>query len=379
MEAFLFPIRNAVLSLMAVVFLWGCATSHEMARIPPCGSPSGSQEITWYGPAEPGDRRSNEARCRTVGPPVVIESPSAPFGELDPLDSLAVFSWNMAVGEGDLLSFLEEEVGVTCSGAETRVGRGFTHFVLLLQEAFRWSPDLPALNDPNLAARKTDQTPRSGGGLDVVEVARHCGLSAVYVPSGRNGVDVPGEDLLDKGNAILSTLPMSDFFAVENPFETERKVGVAANVPTPASMPLRLVNAHTEVTSTFRRVLLTGNQVRTRQVLGLIEVLEAQEEAEGRRLPTLLGGDFNTWSGGESALRFLRLALPDSPAWDGKATRGPFPTDHLFFRRGSEGKGAGERSTALVAGSYRATDRAYSSDHHARFVLLWFGPGSTDR
>jgi hypothetical protein len=48
-----------------------------------------------------------------------------------PQDSLVVFSWNMAVHGGNLLAFLEEAVGVTCSGAETQVGEAYPHFVLL--------------------------------------------------------------------------------------------------------------------------------------------------------------------------------------------------------------------------------------------------------
>jgi endonuclease/exonuclease/phosphatase family metal-dependent hydrolase len=368
-----------LVAIVMVTSLSACAISHEMAPISPCGSLTILPEIRWYGPTEPRDRAANEQRCLTVGPPVIMEAPKASFGALGPLDSLAVFSWNMAVGGGDLLSFLKEEVGLTCAGGDTQAGGAFPHFVLLLQEASRRSQDLPPLDDPSLAARKTVHAPRPGGDLDVVDVARRCGLAAFYVPSGRNGVDVPGEDLIDKGNAILSTLPLSDLLAVENPFETERKVAIGATIHTPAPAPLRLVNAHTEVTSTFRRVLLTGNQVRVRQVLGLIDVLEAHEKLGGRRLPTLLGGDFNTWSGGESALKFLRQAFPDSPEWDGKATRGPFPTDHIFFRRGSEGRETGEITTSLVAGSYRATDGAYASDHLARFVKLWFAPEPTGR
>ena len=374
-----FPGSTGSFLLLAGSFLCGCAISHEMTHISPCGTKPVSAEILWYGSAEPRDRIANDQRCLTVGSPVVMSAPEASFGALARHDSLAVFSWNIAVGGGDLLSFLTEEVGVICAGGDTQPSKIFPHFVLLLQEASRQSPDLPPLDDPSLAARKTSHAPRPGGDLDVVAVAERCGLAAFYVPSGRNGIDVPGEVLVDKGNAILSTLPLSDLFAVENPIETERKVGIGATIPTPDSVPLRLVSAHTEVTSTFHRVLLTGNQVRVRQVLGLMDVLDAHEEQYGHSLPTLLGGDFNTWSGGESALKFLRRAFPDSPKWDGKATRGPFPTDHIFFRRGLEGGGANEVSMSPVAGSYGVIDRAYSSDHLARFVQLWFGSESSGR
>jgi endonuclease/exonuclease/phosphatase family metal-dependent hydrolase len=303
---------------------------------------------------------------------VVIQNPGASFEALEPGDSLAVFSWNVAVGGGDLLSFLEREAGLTCLGPETHASSALPHFVLLLQEAFRRSEDLPPLADPGLAARRSVHAPHPKGDPDVLEVAEMCGLAALYVPSGRNGADAPGERRLDKGNAILSTLPLSDFLAVENPFETERKVSAAASVPIPGSSRLRLVSAHMEVTSTFRRALLSGNQTRARQAAGLIQALQIREKEEGRSLPTLVGGDFNTWSGWESALRMFRAAFPDSPAWDGLSTMGLFPTDHIFFRRGSMGSVPAEGPNPLVAESYRRIENRYSSDHHGRVLWMRF-------
>jgi endonuclease/exonuclease/phosphatase family metal-dependent hydrolase len=370
---------RTVLGLAGVGLLWGCSVSHRMGPISPCAAPLEDQEISWFGPTDSRDRRANGVRCRTSGPPVVIESPGAFFEALHPGDSLAIFSWNVAVGGGDLLAFLEQEVGIVCLGSETRASTAFPYFALLLQEAFRRSEDLPPLDDPGLAARRSVHAPHPRGDPDVLEVAGLCGLATFYVPSARNGADVPGEGRLDKGNAILSTLPLSDLLAVENPFETERKVSVAASVPTPGFAQLRLVSAHMEVTSTFRRALLTGNQTRARQAAGLIEALRAHEEEQGRSPPTLVGGDFNTWSGGESALKMVRAAFPDSPPWDGLSTMGPFPTDHIFFRKGSTGGDPVEGPSPLVADSYRRIDRRYSSDHHGRFVWLRFGGGQDRR
>lgn len=368
----LLPSERAASALAAPLLLWGCSVSHQMAPIAPCGWSRDSTEITWYGPSEARDRRAHEARCRTSGPPVVMKTPAAPFQGLGPGDSLAVFIWNVAVGGGDLLSFLEQEVGLACLGPETGPSVEFPHFALLLQEAFRRSEDLPPLHDPRLAARKSRHDPHPGGDPDVVEVATRCGLAAFYVPSGRSGADVPGEKRLDKGNAILSTLPLSDLLAIENPFETERKVSAAASVPTPGFSPLRLVSAHMEVSSTFRRAFLTGNQTRARQAAGLLDAIDAQETEEGSSPPTLVGGDFNTWSGGESTLKLFRRAFPDSPPWDGLSTRGPFPTDHIFFRRGTTGDTGRGGANPLVAGSYRRIDNPYSSDHRGRVVWVRF-------
>jgi len=350
--------------------LAGCAVSHEMALISPGNLPSRSPEISWYGPASISDRRSNEDRLRTVGPPVTARVPAAAFAALRPGDSLAVFSWNMAVGGGDVLSFLREEVGIVCRGPASCSGSRYSHVVVLLQEAFRRSADLPPMIDPALAARKSEHDPHPEGDPDVVETAARCGLALVYVPSGRNGADAPGEIRHDKGNAILATLPLSDIVAVEHPFETERKVSLAATIPVPGGTPLRVVTAHVEVTSTFHRVILTGNQTRVRQVAGLIDVLDRIGGAEGRRIATLVGGDFNTSSGWESALRMLRRTFPESPPWDGQSTRGPFPTDHIFFKAAPDADVTGELSPRLIPGSYRRIEHRYSSDHHGRFVWL---------
>ena len=62
--------------------------------------------------------------------------------------------------------------------------------------------------------------------IDIVEAAGRLGLSLVYVPSMRNGSDTDE----DRGNAILSTEPLSDVAAVELPFERQRRVAIDAAV-----------------------------------------------------------------------------------------------------------------------------------------------------
>ena len=362
--------RPAPTGWLCLTLLAGCGVSHEMALISPGDLASRSPEISWYGPSSIGDRRSNEAWLRTVGPPVTVRAPAAAFEALRAGDSLAVFSWNMAVGGGDLLSFLQEEAGIVCRGAASRSSSRYSHVVVLLQEAFRRSADLPPVIDPALAARRSEHDPHPEGDPDVVETAARCGLALVYVPSSRSGVDAPGETRHDKGNAILASLPLLDIVAVEHPFETERKVSLAATIPGPGGAWLRVVTAHVEVTSTLHRVILTGNQTRVRQVAGLIDVLDRIAGAEQRRAPVLVGGDFNTWSGGESALKMLRRTFPESPPWDGQSTRGPFPTDHIFFKTAADADGTGELSPRLIPGSYRRIEDRYSSDHHGRFVWL---------
>jgi len=352
------------LALGAGTFVSACALRHDMEPIPSCGAVAASR-IRWWGPSDPDDRTANDARCRTVGDPVVVPRPAAGFDVPVPGDSLAVLSWNVAVGAADLLSFLREEVGVTCQGPGSRPGPHFRHAVLLLQEAHRHSATLPPTDDPRLAGSPTYHPRPDDDDPDVVETAALCGLAVAYLPSGRNGPDRPDQRRVDKGNAILSTLPLDGFAAVETPFETERKVALVADAPLPGRGRLRFVVVHLDVISSFRRVLLSGNQNRARQARGVLEALDSLERSEGAAPPTIVGGDFNTWSGYESALRLFRAAFPDSPPWGGESTRGVFPTDHVFFRRGV-GPGPG---VALLADSFRRLRFRYGSDH--RPLLVW--------
>lgn len=362
-----------VCAVGACVLLGACALRHDMARMSPCGMGAASR-IRWWGPSDPKDRVANDVRCRTVGDPVVVPTPAPGFDALMPGDSLAVFSWNVAVGAADLISFLRDETGLTCAGPASRPGKRFRHVVLILQEAYRQSDGLPAMADPRLAGSPALYPRRPDEDPDVVETAARCGLAAAYLPSGRNGADRPGQRRVDKGNAILSTLPLDGLVAIEIPFETERKVALVASVPLPRGRRLRIVAVHLDVITNFRRALLSGNQNRVRQVRGLVEALDSLERSEGVSPPTLVGGDFNTWSGFEGALRLLRADFPDSPPWGGEGTRGPFPTDHIFFRNNEDTAS----KVTLLADSYRRLDVRYGSDHEPKFVWLSLeGPAPT--
>jgi endonuclease/exonuclease/phosphatase family metal-dependent hydrolase len=346
-----------------------CAVSYDMDRSDPCNIDAEPSDVSWYGPSDPETKPFLDQWCRTVGPPVNKPLDTKRFSDTAQADSLAVFSWNMDVGAGDLSAFLREEVGLSCIPGSTITGPPFSAVVVLLQEAFRWAPDLPPLDDSRLAARGRKHPPRPDADPDVVTVSDLCGLALWYVPSGRNGVDRPGKRIADKGNAVLSSLPLSDLIAIEHPFETERKVAVGASISLAGGRLVRLVNAHLETTASFHRTLLTGNQTHLQQVEALIGAVEDHEEANGGPIPTLMGGDFNSISGEDGSLKRLRKAFPDSPEWDGLTTKGPFPTDHLFFRE-QPPQGGGPASPFLIADSYRRIESSFSSDHRGRFAWI---------
>ena len=231
--------------------------------------------------------------------------------------------------------------------------------MILLQEVYRASSRLPEERaGPNIP-RRIEPNPPPGGCRDISDVAEQCGLALLYVPSARNGPDEPGQVPEDKGNAILSTLPLADLAAIELPFESGRKVAVAATIPGPSGERIRVASVHLDVASTLTRTLISGNATRLRQALGFAVALESIDS-----LATVVGGDFNTWSADESALKRLAIYFPDSPPWDGRPTRGPFPPDHILYRTVQ-----GSRIN-LVEGSYRRFDETYGSDHAARIVWL---------
>jgi len=320
-------------------------------------------DLTWSGPAESRDIEQNNVWCRTVGRPVFRDLPAGRLEQASRVDSLAVLTWNINLGGGDVVAFMAQELGLTCDPDERGDRRAEReppfHFVILLQEVYRLSATLPEVPPGATIPWRIDSDPRPGGPRDIVEVAERCGLALLYVPSARNGPTEPGRRPEDKGNAVLSTLPLTDLAAIELPFEASRKVAVVATVRGPGGERIRVTSVHLDLASTLARTLISGNTTRLRQAMGFAEALESTESSS-----TIVGGDFNTWSASEATLRRLALRFPDSPPWDGRPTRGPFPTDHILFRtvQGSR--------IELVEDSYRRLEDTYGSDHAGRIVWL---------
>ena len=318
--------------------------------------------LTWVRAAGRRDQELGAAWCETVGPPVVVPAPDTRFTALSVEHTLTVVTWNMNVGGGDLLSFVGSELGLSCGGPTgPQRGADVQPFVLLLQEAYRRSEQLPVAAPSSAIPRAVDPERRPGADLDIVELAELCGLSLVYVPSNRNGPDSEARPREDKGNAILSSLPLAAPVAIDLPFETSRRVAVAAELRVGGRATIRVVSLHLDVTALPFRMLRTGNQNRARQASGLIEALSLLDRRQPEVSGTVVGADLNTWASKEGAAALMRRAFPQSPPWDGRPTRGVFPTDHVFFRSNME---------SPQVSDYRVLESSYRSDHHARVVLL---------
>ena len=307
-------------------------------------------DVRWFSPASPSDRRTHAEWCGTVGPLVIKPRPRANRPSSPPDAPVAIVSWNTHVGGADLLAFVRD-----LRGGRWSEGRPAGQFVLLLQEVFRRGADVPApvgASPPIPDAIRPGA--RSPGRVDIVDVAERTGLALFYAPSMRNGESGGAHDGEDRGNAILSTLPLDDFRVIELPFERQRRVAVAASVALPGggdAGPLRVASAHLDALGAPRRLVVLSPVARRRQVRGLVAALPPEE-------PAVLGADLNTWvSGREGALTDLRRAFPDTPAARG-STYGSLRLDYLFFRLAR-----GWRAAWSVA------DRAYGSDH--RPVVSW--------
>jgi endonuclease/exonuclease/phosphatase family metal-dependent hydrolase len=325
----------------SAVFISGCAGRPHAIRQDAAELRTASAAVTWFAPELDADRVSLESWRRSVGPPVV----SASSARVSSAQSrrLVIVNWNMHVGGGDIAGLFAD--------VQRQWGPD-TPIVFLIQEAYREGPEVPRRIDGRASFASLIRSLRPDGSREEVEsAAQRLGLHAYYVPSMRNGgPDISAED---RGNAILSTVPLTEHSAIELPFERQRRVAVAATVAgtTPSGRPwrLRVVSAHLDNMVGARRLWIAGGEFgRTRQARGLVSALADQG-------PLVLGADLNSWFGfRDGAYRAASTAFPQTPVSDRRATfHGLLRLDHLFFR-------LNDGWTAQFA----RADATYGSDHY---------------
>ena len=290
--------------------------------------------------------------CTAVGPAVYAERRRNALTH-DAVDELAILSWNVHVGGGDIVGI----VNALRSG-ELTDGEPVRNFVVLLQETFRTGDTVPRTPAGVSIPRRIEAFPPDGRRQDIVQTARALGLGVFYVPSMRNGAH-EGVTAEDRGNAILSTLPLVNFAAIELPFERQRRIAAAATVTgiDTAGNPwhLRLVSAHLNATASIKRLWVFSSGVRGRQARRLATVLAGED------VPTVIGSDLNSWAGGPSEPAFTEL-LPHFPQTSipiGQSTfRGGRMLDYMFLR-----------VPPVWASEVRTIDRFFGSDH--RPLISW--------
>ena len=316
-----------------------CVGRYSLAVRPDAGSGA----VSWYAPADIGEGRVLERWRDSVGPPVF----SAAQSTVGQTGSLMLVSWNTALGAGDVERLIRD----------VRHERPEAPIVLLLQEVYRGGPEVPALLPDNAAFASRLRGMRANGRRDEVEtIAGALGMNVYYVPSMRNGGPLLSDE--DRGNAILSTLPLSALTAFELPFERQRRVAIGATLTGAdrhgENWQLQVVSAHLDNMAGLKRLWVASEFGRLRQTRSLVHQLRGNE-------PLVLGGDFNTWFGfSDQAFREAARAFPETRLTDRRATfRGLLRLDHLFFRLPNG-----------WSARFRRADDNYGSDHYPLIATI---------
>jgi len=210
-------------------------------------------------------------------------SPAAPAAEHD--GRILIVNWNVHLCHGNVTALLHE-----LSRRESAAGYGTPNFVLLLQEALRRDKDIPNPGR-NRVPRRIAPPLRRG---DIVDWAKKMKWRMFYAPSVRNGRLV-GNRAEDRGNAILTNLPMNSVEQIELPVGVHRRIAVMAIIGEESRPLFRVAAAHLDTRASLSRGWVFGGpSARKRQAQALVSVLE---EVSNDGLPLIVGGDLNTHLG----------------------------------------------------------------------------------
>lgn len=283
--------------------------------------------------------------CRAVGGPIFVDVPAAVSAGAPSLEELVVLSWNAHLAEGELRDLIAK----LKSGELT--GRPVNHFVLLVQELYRRGDAVPEFDIRDRSAFAI--VPRDPESLDVEDHAASLGLSLLYVPSMRNGPELRE----DRGNAIVSTEPLIDPFALELPLARQRRValGAAVRVRTADGVKrLEVMDAHLEPLSSPKTLWVFKNP-RARQVRAILDVLDTDRYEGDAVAGVVLGGDFNTVRGGsrEDAYHLARKWSTSLKNEDRRDTHMMGRLDYVFAKLDD-----GWKMTT------RRLDERFGSDHY---------------
>ncbi len=255
-----------------------------------------TDSVTWHRLAPEEQRASLDRWCSSVGPPVIRHA--RPISA--PITALVVATWNVHVGGGEVDRLLE-----WIRAQPALAGQAYG-VVLLLQEAFRAGPDVPA---PPEGMDMPKGIRRRGAVKDVVELARTLDLHAAYVPSMRDG-SLTAADARDRGNAILSTEPLSDVRAIELPLGRQRRVAVGATVTPAGVSALRVITLHLDT---------RGRRVEQARALSAYLADAATAGA-----PTIVGGDLNTLMGRrDRAYTIIDAVMPEERCGNNRTNEWP--------------------------------------------------------
>lgn len=297
-----------------------------------------------------------------IGEPVALDL-SVPAAVTS--STIDVISWNVAIGLGHIEDVVNRLRAGELDGETRPLDRPL---VLLLQEVYRSDASVPAQLNSRFHGGKVPREPRR----DIVETAHALGFCLRYAPSMRNG-----RHRSDRGNAILSSVPIQSARYFTLPHVRQRRVVVAAEL---AGQPgLTFATAHLDT-----RGRLQGGAAGTASGYGAGRHAQASALAArlARQWPAsqrvILGADLNTYLGTrEPLLRALERAgfhrCPHHPLRSHTFHAPPVRLllDHLLVR------GTGLIDAVAVrrldADARDRTRYIFGSDHHpllARIALV---------
>jgi endonuclease/exonuclease/phosphatase family metal-dependent hydrolase len=228
-------------------------------------------------------------------------------------------NWNVHVGHGDVARLVEK-----ISSVESANGFGKPEFVLLLEESFRRGAEIPASTGMKVPSRIAP--PASNP--DIQEVARELGWWLYYAPSMRNG-DRVGMHAEDRGNAILSSLPLGGLEAVELPFAVQRRVALIATITDAQKQPkLRVAVTHFDTRAPFLNGWIFGGPAaRNNQAKEFVSVLR---KFQVDSLPLVVGGDLNTYLGSKGVIDTMSGIGPHTDCGNEPTHTWGAKLDHIF-------------------------------------------------
>ena len=318
--------------MVSTASLAGCAPAHMLTQpaSPMCRTVASEdgRQVRWMSPLDADDRKHLRAWCDAVGP-VVLRNPEGQAASGD--RPLAIVSWNMAVGRGDLPALMRD----------VRASQPDADLIFLLQEAYR-TDVVPDDCPPGSGRAKAIAQPRPPGSEDIVAVATRLGLHLAYAPSMRNGTDCAREPREDRGNAILSTLPISNVAVIELPFAQQRRVALAATVGG-GRRAIHVMSIHFDTIFGHQRM---GEGIwQAAQILGWTDRF-------------VIAGDFNTTLPGDGGRARMRERFKELDCGKGGTHELGRRLDRAFVASGDP---------ALACATER--DR-FGSDHHPLVALV---------
>jgi endonuclease/exonuclease/phosphatase family metal-dependent hydrolase len=240
--------------------------------------------------------------CHACAPVRAIVPPAGPI-------VLALIAWNMHAESGDIGRLMDDLAAGTLAPGRSPA------YVLLLQEAVQSADrDIRAIAEARRAASF---------------------FIPVRISAGRA-----------TGNAIVSSVPLSDTHILDLPRERQPRIAAAGTIDV-AGERLFVVSVHLENRLSWWRLGIFADTARGRQAEALVGALPPGHG--------IVGGDMNTMLGPvEPAWRTLLQRFPDTPPEDPQPTfRDRLVLDHLFF----------DLPDGWTATRQVIADR-YGSDHH---------------